>query len=653
VGGLACGGAPPPPPPAPTVPVAAPAKETPPDLSAVAEPPNLVVVGRIAKPDAILSTLGSWTKLPIPVGAELLRSLSEDDALADVVDLGKPVDLAVTVTLSRHGLDPRVAFSVAVRSFDRAKALLGAKHRLEPGSNGELRVVGIGGGAGRDGRSKQAEDEDEDQDDDVGCVLAHTPPVAGDGRLVCGEPAAVSALSPYLARTLSRETWPSDIHVELRPEPLRAAVGTLRAMMPMAGQALGASGSAARDLLDAGIAELIDLVGDTQRLAFDANLGDSGAALESRFEFRSQSSTFAKMVTANDRADAPPAAFWHLPAETDTAFFGRGSDPKLFDHARELFASFLAEGAAAGAMPEAERKAVTELVRDRLLPLFTTGSGIYAKGYDAAGVDKALKTRQSVSPTDVPGVSEAKRIMTEQAFGWHLYQTSEPIARVAPALRDIAAIWNRPAFAVWIKSKAKDVALPKMRLAPAPAGVKLPKDSVHVEVTIPRDDVDLDPPISVRQGPKPKPPPVPAKYHRKPVMLHVFAIPDGGATWLAFGMDGKLAATKALASLSTAETAGTLGASPAGKEALREGKMTSGGFLTLRGLAVFTTVDSFEGRAPYPLLATLPGKGGVPILFTGKPEAPSDKARGGVSTGSVRVPRAFIEDAVKLVMTMR
>jgi hypothetical protein len=81
--------------------------------------------------------------------------------------------------------------------------------------------------------------------------------------------------------------------------------------------------------------------------------------------------------------------------------------------------------------------------------------------------------------------------------------------------------------------------------------------------------------------------------------------------------------------------------------------MTSGGFLTLRGLAVFTTVESFDERAPYPLLGTLPGKGGVPVVFTAKPEAPSGKARGGVATATLRVPRAFIEDVVKLVMTMR
>src|SRR4051794_21340218 len=105
----ACGGAPPPAAPnvAGTKPVVAAPIAI--DTSPVAEPPGLLVVGRVAKAENILKTVGSWTGLPIPGGAGLLRSY--DEGLAEAVDLGQPIDGAVV--LSGSFRDPKILAAIA------------------------------------------------------------------------------------------------------------------------------------------------------------------------------------------------------------------------------------------------------------------------------------------------------------------------------------------------------------------------------------------------------------------------------------------------------------------------------------------------------------------------------------------------------------
>ena len=163
-------------------------------------------------------------------------------------------------------------------------------------------------------------------------------------------------------------------------------------------------------------------------------------------------------------------------------------------------------------------------------------------------------------------------------------------------------------------------------------------------------------PASARNVPGPVAPKAPAakakKIARKPNVFHVYAVPDGSATWLAFGLDGKLIAQKAAASLASAPDTSTLGKTTA-IESLREGRMNGGGIATLRGLMVFTALDWRDDRAPFALLGGLPNKGAPPIVFTGRAEASSDRVKGGAAVGQARISRAVIEDIVKLVMTAR
>jgi hypothetical protein len=624
----ACG-SPPPAEPA-SAPLARPAAEPPIDVSAVPEPAGLVVIGRVTKPDAIVAAAASWTKLPLPAGRELVRSIA-DDAIADVVDTAQPVDFAVTAALGRRGADVTGAFSIGVRQFELAKAKLAQAHKGTPLANGSIKFSGI---------KRASQGAEEDEDDAFVCVLAHAP---NGARLVCGEGPGTETLTPYLARTLSREQWPADVHVELRPEPVRGPLDELRGTLPVLVRSLaGTQSQTMRELVDAGAGEALDFVTDLQRLSLDASVADTGIVAKTRFDFQGTKSTIARIMTASDRAGPPPAAFGHLPAETDLAFFGRGSDPKLFDRPRELIGKVMLEAADGAGMPEPERKAARDIV-DRMLMLFSTGEGVYGKGFDAAALDKALKARSAVKEGDALAESDAGRAVVEQVVGWHLYRTSEPIARVAPILKDLSALWNKPAFATWAKANSKEV--PRIKVAPAIAGTTLPKDAVHLEITVPLVPLELPPPPNARLA-KPKTAP------RKPTVVHLYAIPDGPGTWLGFGIDGKLALQRALASLATAPDTNTI-AKVSGHEALNEGKVTSAGFATVRAFAVLAAASDRKDPTPYTALASLPSKGTTPILFFGNAEPPSARARAGSSVGTMRLSRATIEDVVKLAMSMR
>ena len=116
--------------------------EPPPDVSPVPEPAGLVLVGRVSKADAILKTLGAWTRLPLPGASDLVRSIS-DDSVADAVDLSQPVDGAVVLGGSTRDPKLLIALSVPVRSFDDAKTKLSNGHKLTKGKNGQFLIEGI------------------------------------------------------------------------------------------------------------------------------------------------------------------------------------------------------------------------------------------------------------------------------------------------------------------------------------------------------------------------------------------------------------------------------------------------------------------------------------------------------------------------------
>ncbi|MDB4944188.1 MAG: hypothetical protein JWP97_3722 [Labilithrix sp.] len=642
IGLAACGGETPPPA-AANKPAAA---ATPPvDTTAVPLPAGLLAVGRIARPDAVMKVVAGWAKLPLPGAAELVRSIS-DDAVADAVDAAQPIDGAAALGGSMRDPKPLVAISLAVTDYEAAKVKLSAKHRAKAGPNGTLVVAGIGlppQGA----RGPRSEDDEEDEG--TTCVLGHAPASPTAGRLVCGEPRALQLLAPYLTRTVTRQQWPADVHVEMTLGALKDPVNHLKGALPfLARSMLGSSSPAAGKLIESAVGELVDIVNDTSRVTLDAQVADAGLDATMKVEYAATTSLVAQLATSHpERADAPPPAFLHLPGDTDLAVYGKGAEPKLFDHTRELLGNVALEATEGAGMPDSERKAVRELVIDRMMTLFT-GPIVYGKGFDTAALDKALAARRTVKVTDFAAADEADRIVAEQMIGWHLVQVGEPITKVAPILKDWAGLWNRPAFSKWAKAQTSGKMLAQMRMAALPAGVVLPKESMHLEIVIPRAELVL-PDAAAAPGAKGAPPKVAAKPRTvavKPLVMHVMAVPDQGGTWIGFAMDAKLLGAKAAASLSSAPDGATLGKS-ATADALKDVKANGAALATLRGLAVFSAMDK-GGRSSFDMLAALPARGQTPVAVTFAAQPPTAGAAGGSAVVSFKIPKAVIEDAAKL-----
>lgn len=645
---VACGGGAPPPVPTTPKPIATAPPPVPVDTSPVPEPDGLVLVGRINKPENILKTVGNWTRIPLPGGNELVRSIS-DESIGDAVDVSQPVDGAVALGGTKRDPRPLIAVSLAVKSFDDAKAKIGARHKMSEGKNGSLLIEGIGKPApnergGRRGKEQERSRDEEEEGDS--CAIAPAPAGA---RLVCGEKEALDALIPYLTRNVTRQTWSSDVHLELRAAPMRDTLQQVKAALPfLARSLLGNSNPGLRELVDASVGEIVDFVNDTERMTLDAQIQDSGAIANLKIDYSKANSLIAKLATSKpELAGPPPPAFLHLPAETDMGLYGKGSDPKLFDRPKEILGKLATDTTTGMGMPEPERKAVRDLVVDRMLGLFT-GPLVYGKGYDQQALEKAVAARNKVKQGDMAAEDEGERAIAEQIVGWHLLQVNEPIAKTGLVLKDWANLWNRPAFAGWVKKQASAKMLAQMKMTPPPAGVTLPKDTVHLEIVLPRADMEelpaMPPP---RPGEKPAPPPKPKKIPRKPITVHVFAVPDAGGSWIAFGLDGKLVAQKAAQSLSTAPDTNTLGKAATG-ESFRDIKANGAWLATMRGLFVFTAYER-SSRAPYAQLAALPHKGSTPLVLSFAAQPPSKEAAAGSALTTLKLTRPAIEDIVKFL----
>jgi hypothetical protein len=297
-------------------------------------------------------------------------------------------------------------------------------------------------------------------------------------------------------------------------------------------------------------------------------------------------------------------------------------------------------------MPDAERKTIKDLVAGRMMPLFT-GPLVYGKGYDQTAVEKAAIAKRAAKGKDT---DDADKLLGEHMIGWHLLQVGEPIANVGPMLKDWSALWARPGFQAWAKKAASAKMMSKLKIAPVPAGATLPKETVHLEITIPRDDIEdpSAPPPPGAKGPRPKP----KMIARKAIVAHIIAVPDAGSTWLAIGFgDPTLLVKKVAAALSSAPDQGTLGKTPAVDTLRESAKMNSAMMVSMRGLLVVTAADRHDSA--FSKLPSLPNKGATPAFATFLAEGPKGDAKAGSVTGTLRIPRGLIEDAVRLAMTSR
>jgi hypothetical protein len=601
-----------------TVPIAPP---QPPvvDLSPVAEPADIVAVGRWKSPSATLATLSSCSGVPQSLAegetrrlldlllADAFRGTGGIDGkqLAEAVAMDAPVDIVATLDAGRRG-QPGVltAFSIGLTSVERARALLeaaGPLVELQPGfwrvphgERSDLMTCAIGPAAG-----------------------------AAPARLVCGpHDRDVSALGPYLVRNLPVAAPPSqDLHAELRFTPvdtrfggdLRRVIGILPGLVRM--KAIGeprfdhALDEAARALSAEGAALLTDL----DRVVVDVTV-DPAACLTSALSLQLRNNTSWVASTLAERAakvGPPPAIYWRAPVDSASASYGRAADGSrsagILRTLRDLAEGKLAELTFA---TEPDRKALVALLA---MPIGAETNYVIASGSDGPHA----------------GASGAGR-----SIGWYLMGFDEGPTRLAKLLRDVAAVYNRRGIQDALhKIESR---LPTLKLVPAPG--KLGPGAIDLELR-----AELGP--SAR-GSKDKPP---------ALSFHVLLMADGKSTWIAAGAEREELVKRLLSAKAGAPEGGTLAARP-GLEPVRDGKALSSGFFTLGALTknvanTLASAGAFSGNAwatdLVNTLQNLPHKGDTPIFVVSTVSANGPRA-----DLSVHVQRGSFEDIGAILLTI-
>jgi hypothetical protein len=623
------------------------------DVSPVQEPADLVVTAHLTKPSQDVAVVGGWTSLPMP-GADDVADIVTDLDVGSLIDLDAPIDVAVAV--QGHGQHIKPVFAVA----------LGVRAGASPGSLPHVKSSSLGNGIfklqPRSTPKPDAQDSDDDGDDDDGSKSCQVVPAFGSSatRLICGSSdGAVTALGPYLARTATRATFNSDLHVEARLDPLRSTIEQARMALPMLLNGLinqpGLAGT--HDLLNAAIGDVVDASLDLDRLKIDAMLADPAATAKVTVSFRDTHSLIAHLAVAHpERADAPPATFWHLPGDAKHAFFGRGIDSKDLEHPRDLVVDAISKSLDTQGLAAPDRAAVADDVQQSFALL---GSPfVSASGFEPPAAPSDSAKKDDKKKTDKAATREERRENAAKG-AWALWGFEMPIAKVASVGKSYAATLKRPGVAKLLKTAMPEgVPSPTFNVAPVNAKLGLPKDSVHFTLSVVQASEDqgnvaeLSGPVGIAGGKgKPAKAPAPKKVKLdKPYVLHFYFAPDSGRTWIGFGADENVIASHIKLAMSTSADPNTL-QTRAGLDDLKNAKVGSGGFITLRGALSPSPLEPILKTRDHDMdrilgrLGGAPQKGDTPIPIYSRSIAPDGAGAGSVEV-TMKLPRESVRDMV-------
>jgi hypothetical protein len=592
-----------------------------PTLTPVSAPAELIAVGRVKNPGEFLDSMAGWSKAPLDWRAALAK---EEPGIERVIKLDAPIDVAVVLDKS-SGMTPKpplFAVSFGLVSWDAALAF--ARQKGEPLRKVQEGVYALG-------------------DEPSRCFVARALGSA-PARFVCGdEPADVQALLPYMTRGMPRETFgTSDVHVELRVDPVRARYARdlrqLKSLVPVALSHMAidvprvdrAMGDALHALAD----EANAIVDDVQRLDLDIKLlrNTGSAELSGSVQFRKQTSWTAQTLFEREPS-APPELFWALPRDASAAGFVYPVSPVRYEKIRRTFGE-LVDGLL-------EHEKVGRAVRDQVLDVVTESFKTDAPWARAEG---ALPP---ATPPKLGSAADEARERLRQQLGWHVAAVAQKADTHLADVAKLVKIYGSPELRRLLEKRAKVKLqhVPTVRKR-APRVRGLPAGSVAYEITVPGQFFDAEDFGSAmrRDWPRPEKPPVQPKAKppsAKPLPIVFLIVPDGDRTWFAVSTDEKLLVEK-LTKLKT--QADTLAARP-DVTALKSQPARAGGFFTINSILSGTP---FAGTASTRVASALPHHAETPIPY--KVTTTPGAARSLI--WSATVPRAALEDLGGLVTTL-
>ena len=424
-----------------------------PDLSPVAAPAGLFVLGRMSRPTTLADTVARWAGLP--VGLRQVLPLAGKD-LDAAIAWDAPIELAAAVASNGHRA-AHGAVSLGLTSTDAAVTLARQQgyevKRIAP----ETYLVG--------GASP------------LSCAIA---PALGpsSARLVCADrQSGLEDLLPYMARGLpTAALGQKDLSVEFRMEPLRqrfaAEIGSARLFAGFVVRELALDSPrfdrAVSDAVYAGADELVAVVHDLDLVRLDGGLDEAKheATLELALTFRDRKSWVASFVADNTHPSGPaPESFFALPEDADEGGYSQGRDPHLMDGVRrttlELADAYL------------EHEKVGKATRDRMARLIQAYAGLDGAYVHAEG--SALIAKGARDKNAPPARS-----------GWTLMRSTAAPSVLKGSSADLAGVLSDKDFraALARRLKTDEKSLPTARTVPI-KGVGIWPGSVAAVVKVP------------------------------------------------------------------------------------------------------------------------------------------------------------------------
>lgn len=584
--------APPPPPPTAMVPA-----EAAPDLSPVAEPKNLVLMGRVKNAQASLRALESALKLPMSLEQLVSKELG-DPELEAVLKPDASIDLSILLDPAAKEPDFNVAFSLPLKSFDQARAVAERDGKLVKVRPGVLRLGGTRGKS------------------DLVCNLAMSLGEA-PARVVCSpRDRDLDALVPWMTRGLPAvAASTADVHIEGKYAPieekfgpfLRDNAGRVRGMAAAAlARELGVKDPAvaelAGELAQEGLATSAELDGFTFDISLDPKA--PAASMKGSLKLKGSKSMLGRVIAMSaDRAGTAPPLFFQLPKDATSGSFGFPTDQKVWTGARASLAKAVG-GLARAALADADAAAVEGVVAK--IPLTDTKVVVSASG-DGSPAKPHRMTKKT--PTEVVA---AARELVQSTVGWHVVGFEGKADDLTAFLREAAATFNRKSIQDRLKKELRgdSPVLPTARFGAFGGGgsaltIDIPLDSRRSWYSTPAPDGTF------ADHPAGKPATGTAQ-------LTIAVVADGARTWLLIGADAAVLRRR-LAEIKAAKSDQTL-ATRDGLELLKSAKVSSASFATLEPAvrAVERSTRSMsKAEAMTKMLGGLPNKGRTPLIALG------------------------------------
>lgn len=603
-----CGGKPAAP---PAVPAAAttgdaPVAETPPDLSPVAEPSDLILVGRLSRPKVLVETLAAWAGFPVQLASVLPPELRE---LERLVAWDAPIEMAGV--LNRDSTQkvppPLVVISIGVVSMEQALA-----HARESGATvsdvapGVVRVT---------------------MPDDESCALAVAVGPA-PARFVCGDGwQSVETLLPYVTRGLPRrELSANDLHLEVVAEPLRRRYAQeISAIRAMTGLLLRMASLDDRrfDRVLADVAygvadELKALANEIDRIQVTARLDTTGKALDLVQSLTLRTPTAGDASTTGQllrdmgrRASPPPDAFWALPASASSAAFGVSPDPARV----------------AEVMKPLIELADAYLEYEKVAPGLRKRTRRILEAYSAMGAPGAYATGSPA--TDAPA--------SITNLGWTVGVTNQRASALTGLFSDISMLLADPELARLLRARfdLDPKLLPRMR-SQAVAVKGFPARGTAYRLELPAGLVEQLKRLEASGSPSGK-----APQPAKAASISLVIVPDGEQSYIAYGHDQRqIIALLESARAGTDKKLATL----AELQPLKTTRPAWGGFWTIE--ATVRYLDELLKEQGIGALTRMPHHGRTPWLVRVDID---DKAPTLAVSASASIPKAAFEDMGSLV----